>query len=87
MQIGKGFEFNVSRMVEPFVRHDLVTVVPYNQDAKSNHIENDAKNENSKQCVKNYGVNADWVSLMDTDEAFYFEKEGKALGVVEDLVT
>ena len=76
-QVGQGIDYDVEEMLAPFVAQGLVTLVPWRQDqAVTGPLANDAKNDNSKECVATYGARADWVAVMDTDEVFYLQHDG-----------
>ena len=75
-QIGKGIDHDLNNMLAPFVSQGAVTLVPWQQDdAAGEHLGNQAKNDNSHQCVTTYGPLADWVAVMDTDEVFYLQHD------------
>jgi len=80
-------DYDASRMLEPFIRHDLVTVVPWLQDGKDTMLGNDQKNGNSRECLSRFANLTDWVSVMDTDETYYFKKkDGQDIGVLSEML-
>ena len=86
-QIIKGIDYNTTDMLQPFVDAGVVIRVPYDQDSSEDHLDNGKKNGNSRECLEAYGKDADWVSIMDTDEAFYIYEQGKgALGSLNRLL-
>ena len=75
-QVGQGIDYDVKEMLAPFVSRGAVTLVPWHQDkAAEEPLGNEAKNGNSQECVATYGVRADWVAVMDTDEVFYLQQD------------
>lgn len=86
-QVGKGMDHDTRSMLQPFVDANLVTHVPWDQNATSSHLENDQKNHASHVCLQEYGPLADWVSVMDTDEYFFLHKKGfGALGAISEYL-
>jgi len=79
-QVEKGFDLNIRPMLAPFLAVGAVTLVSWNQNASATHLSNDAKNTNSQECVAAYGHLADWVTVMDTDEVFYLQRDDKSQG-------
>ena len=75
-QVGQGIDYDVKEMLAPFMSHGVVTLVPWHQDkAADEPLGNEAKNGNSQECVATYGMRADWVAVMDTDEVFYLQQD------------
>ena len=76
-QVEKGIDLDIRPMLAPFVAAGAVTLVSWNQNASAAHLSNDAKNNNSQECVASYGHLADWATVMDTDEVFYLQRDDK----------
>ena len=76
-QVEKGIDLDIRRMLAPFLAAGAVTLVSWNQNASAAHLSNEAKNNNSQECVAAYGHLADWVTVMDTDEVFYLQRDDK----------
>jgi hypothetical protein len=75
-QVGQGIDYDVKEMMAPFITQGAVTFVLWHQDkAAEEPLGNEAKNGNSQECVTTYGVGADWVAVMDTDEVFYLQQD------------
>jgi hypothetical protein len=55
-------------MLKPFIDAGAATLVPWDQNSTARHLDNERKNGNSVECNSRFGPQADWVSLMDTDE-------------------
>jgi hypothetical protein len=84
----KGIDYDVKPMLKPFIEAGAVTYVSYDQNSRSDHMANAVKNANSAECWDRFGGQADWLSLMDTDEVFYIEKAGEgAVGMLNDMLT
>jgi len=77
-QVENGIDLDIRPMLAPFLA--AVTLVSWNQNASATHLSNDAKNTNSQECVAAYGNLADWVTVMDTDEVFYLQRNDKSQG-------
>ena len=69
--IGRGIDHNITSLLQAFVDEDMVTLVPFQQSTDSKYLKNDLKNGNSETCINTYGIYADWVIAMDTDEVIY----------------
>lgn len=76
-QVEKGIDLDIRPMLAPFLAAGAVTLVSWNQNASAAHLSNEAKNNNSQGCVAAYGHLADWVTVMDTDEIFYLQRNDK----------
>jgi hypothetical protein len=80
-----GYDANITEVLEPFVAAGFVTHIPWHQNT-TQLLENGLKNGNSGSCIDAYGRKADWVAILDTDEAFYFEKDNLAVHKLNTLL-
>jgi hypothetical protein len=84
-RIFSGHDIIIKNLLAPFIAAEVVTHVPWEQNS-TDFLPNGNKNSNSKECLNKYGKNADWVTVLDTDEYFYYEKENMTMHRLNDLL-
>ena len=77
-QIEKGIDYDIGDLLAPFISKGAVTHVPWIQNMTGDNLQNDDKNGVSHECIQRFGQMADWVTVMDTDEVFYFQQGNDA---------
>lgn len=80
-----GYDTNITTMLEPFVAAGFVTHVPWFQNT-TELLENGLKNGNSGTCLATYGPQTDWMAILDTDEAFYYESNNLSFHQLNSLL-
>ncbi|CAF4048348.1 unnamed protein product [Rotaria sordida] len=80
-----GYDSNISTVLEPFIAAGVVTHVPWQQNT-TKLLQFKYQQTQAKECITKYGIHADWVAYIDTDEFFYFEKQNVAANTLNDLL-
>ena len=84
-RIGADYDMNISNLLAPFIAAGVVTHIPWHQESLE-LLPNGNKNDNSAQCLQKYGMQADWVAILDSDEYFYYETRNVAVNTLNDLL-
>ncbi|CAF1444204.1 unnamed protein product [Rotaria sordida] len=80
-----GYDSNISTVLESFIAAGVVTHVPWQQNT-TKLLQFKYQQTQAKECITKYGIHADWVAYIDTDEFFYFEKQNVAANTLNDLL-
>ena len=84
-RITAGYDMNMTHVLAPFIIAGVVTHVPCHQ-KWSDLLLDELKNWDNKECIRKYGMNADWVAIFDTDEYFYYEVGNSSVNTLNDLL-
>ena len=84
-RIEADFDMNITAILAPFVAAGVVTHVPWLQNT-SELAQSDKTNNKRQECFWKYGLDADWLTILDTDEAFYYEKENVSFHTLDSLL-
>jgi hypothetical protein len=80
-----GHDMDMRAVLEPFVVAGVVTYVPWFQDS-TELFQTEDKNDQGNECIRKYGRRADWVTYLDSDEYFYFEKNNVSVNALHHLL-
>ena len=80
-----GYDTNITNTLAPFVAAGFVTHIPWFQNT-TELLENGLKNGNSGTCLGAYGQQTDWMAILDTDEAFYYESNNLSFHQLNTLL-
>ena len=80
-----GYDMNITTILAPFIAAGVVTHIPWAQNVSELLQSSDQYNSNNK-CLDEFGRQADWASVLDTDEAFYYERNNTSIHTLDSLL-
>lgn len=84
-RIVAGYDLNMTDVLAPFIAAGVVTHVPIHQNWSGSYFD-ELKNWRNRECLRQYGMNADWLGIFDTDEYFYYETQNSSVNTLNDLL-